>query len=112
MIHREVVLVQGGDKAVYSRSKNDEKECVSALLGGNASGKMTPPMIIHALKRMPSTVLANNPAKWAVGISESVWQTQQTFHDYMVNIFHKWLLEEKIRLPVIVFIMDTNHTSR
>lgn len=102
--NKEVVLVQRGDKAVYNRSKNDEKECVSALLGGNASGLMTPPMIIHSYKRMPSAVLLNNPAKWSVGISDSGWQTQQTFHDYMTNIFYKWLLEEKIQMPVIVFI--------
>lgn len=102
--NKEVVLVQRGDKAVYNRSKNDEKECVTALLGGSASGKMTPPMMIHSYKRMPSAVLLSNPAKWSVGISDSGWQTQTTFHDYMVNIFHKWLLEEKIQLPVIVFI--------
>lgn len=101
---KEVVLVQRGDKAVYNRSKNDEKECITALLGGSADGKMTPPMIIHSFKRMPSAILANNPEKWSVGISDSGWQTQHTFHDYMTNIFYKWLLEEKIQLPVIVFI--------
>lgn len=100
----EVVLVPRADKAVYNRSKNDEKECVSSLLGGNAAGKMTPPMMIHSYKRMPSAILATNPAKWSVGISDSGWQTQQTFHDYMVNIFYRWLLEEKIQLPVILFI--------
>ncbi|XP_037038910.1 uncharacterized protein LOC119076333 [Bradysia coprophila] len=101
---KEVVLVQRGDKAVYNRSKNDEKECVTALLGGSASGKMTPPMMVHSYKRMPAAILASNPAKWSVGISDNGWQTQQTFHDYMVNIFYKWLLEERIQLPVIVFI--------
>lgn len=61
---------------------------------------------------MPAAVLLNNPAKWSVGISDSGWQTQQTFHDYMVNIFHKWLLDEKIQLPVIVFIDGHNtHVS-
>lgn len=102
--NKEVVLVQRGDKAVYNRSKNDEKECVTALLGGNAAGKMTPPMMIHSYKRMPSAILASNPAKWSVGISDNGWQTQQTFHDYIVNIFHKWLQEENIQLPVILFI--------
>ncbi|XP_037033041.1 uncharacterized protein LOC119072027 [Bradysia coprophila] len=102
--NNEVVLVKRGNKAVYNRSKNDEKECVTALLGGSASGKMTPPMIIHSYKRMPSAVLANNPAKWSVGISDNGWQTQQTFHDYITNIFYKWLLEEKVPLPVLLFI--------
>lgn len=100
----EVVLVKRGDKAAYKRSKNDEKECVTALLGGSASGKMTPPMMIHSYKRMPAAVLLNNPAKWSVGISETGWQTQQTFYEYMTNIFYKWLLEEKVQFPVILFI--------
>lgn len=100
----EVVLVKRGEKAAYKRSKNDEKECVTALLGGSASGKMTPPMIIHSYKRMPSAVLLTNPAKWSVGISETGWQTQETFHDYITNIFYAWLLEEKVQLPVILFI--------
>lgn len=94
--NKEVVLVKREDKAVYNRSKNDEKECVTALLGGNASGKMTPPMMVHSYKRMPAAVLLNNPANWSVGISDSGWQTQQTFHDCIVNIFHKWLLQEKV----------------
>lgn len=101
---KEVVLVRRGDKAVYNRSKNDEKECVTALLGGSAAGKMTPPMIVHAFKRMPAAILLSNPEEWSVGISDSGWQTQQTFHDYMTNIFYKWLLKEKIQLPVILFI--------
>lgn len=58
----EVVLVKRGDKAVYSRSKNDE-------------------MMIHQYKRMPASILLNNPDKWSIGISDSGWQTQVTFFD-------------------------------
>lgn len=100
----EVVLARRGDKAVYNRSKNDEKECVTALLGGNAAGKQTPPMIVLPYKRMPSNVLHHLPANWSVGISDRGWQTQATFYDYMSNVFHKWLLEENMKLPVILFI--------
>lgn len=102
--NKEVVLVRRGDKAVYNRSKNDEKECVTALLGGSAAGLKTPPMMIHSFKRMPANILLNNPEKWSVGISDSGWQTQVTFFDYMTNIFYKFLLEEKVQLPVILFI--------
>lgn len=100
----EVVLVEKGTKAVYSRSKNDDKECVTALLGGSASGKSTPPMVVHSYKRMPSNILLNLPPKWTIGISDNGWQTQQTFYDYMTNVFYPWLLEEQIQLPIILFI--------
>lgn len=100
----EVVLAKKGQKAVYNRCPNDEKECVTALLGGNAAGMDTPPMLVYAYKRMPSNILLHLPAKWSVGISENGWQTQKTFYDYMTDVFHKWLLETKIKLPVILFI--------
>lgn len=100
----EVVLAKRGQTAVYSQSQNDEKECVTALLGGNAAGSATPPMMVYAYKRMPSNILLNLPANWSVGISESGWQTQQTFFDYIKNVFHKWLLENDIELPIILFI--------
>lgn len=105
----ELVLVKRGDKAVYNRVKNDDKECVTALLGGSASGVMTPPMTIHVYKRMPAAVLLNNPVNWSVGISDSGWQTQKTFYDYITNIFYNWLIQEKTQLPIILFI-DGHHS--
>lgn len=100
----EVVLARRGQKAVYNRSENDEKECVTALLGGNAAGMQTPPMLVFPYKRMPSNILLNLPANWSVGISDNGWQTQQTFYDYMSNVFVKWLSETDIKLPIIFFI--------
>ncbi|XP_037047986.1 uncharacterized protein LOC119082540 [Bradysia coprophila] len=100
----EVVLAKRGQRAVYNRSQNDEKECVTALLGGNAAGIQTPPMLVYAYKRMPSNILLNLPADWSVGISDNGWQTQNTFMDYISNVFCKWLTESNIKLPVILFI--------
>lgn len=98
------MLVRRGEKAVFNRSKNDEKECVTAFLGGSAAGLPTPPMLIHAFKRMPANILNSNPKKWSVRISDSGWQTQVTFFDYLTNIFYNFLLEEKVKLPIILFI--------
>lgn len=100
----EVVLARRGQKAVYNRTQNDEKENVTALLGGNAAGMRTPPMLVYPYKRMPSNILLHLPANWSVGISDSGWQTQLTFLDYIRNVFSKWLSDEKIKLPVILFI--------
>lgn len=100
----EVVLARRGQKAVYNRSENDEKECVTALLGGNAAGMQTPPMLVYPYKRMPSNILLHLPPNWSVGISENGWQTQQTFYDYISNVFCKWLSESSIELPIILFI--------
>lgn len=100
----EVVLARRGQKAVYNRSENDDKECVTALLGGNAAGIQTPPMLVYAYKRMPSNILLNLPSNWSVGISDNGWQTQHTFFDYISNVFCKWISDNNIKLPIIMFI--------
>lgn len=100
----EVVLARRGQKAVYNRSGNDEKECVTALLGGNAAGMQTPPMLVYPYKRMPFNILLNLPQKWTVGISDNGWQTQKTFYDYISDVFCKWLSATNIKLPIILFI--------
>ena len=38
------VIVKRGQKIVHSFTNNDDKECLTALLGGNAAGMETPPM--------------------------------------------------------------------
>lgn len=64
---KEMVLVRRGEKAVYNRSKNNENECVTALLGGSAAGLQKPPMMIHSFKRMPASILQNNPENGVLG---------------------------------------------
>lgn len=100
----EVVFAIKGQKTVYNRTQNDDKECLTALLGGNGAGMRTPPMLVYPNKRMPSNILLHLPANWSVGISDNGWQTQQTFFDYIKDVFCKWLIDAKIKLPVILFI--------
>lgn len=98
------VLARKGEKLVYSFIHNDEKECLTGLIGGSASGKQTPPMVIYGCQRLPQTVSQQFPKDWALGRSDSGWMNGETFFEYVANIFFPWIIKNKIQLPVILFV--------
>lgn len=57
----EKVSVRAGQKAVYNFTKNDEKECITTLIMGNAASKMDPPLLMFALKIIPSKLSDSIP---------------------------------------------------
>lgn len=97
------VLVKKGDKNVYSISGN-EKENLTVLMTANAEGIFAPPMIVFAYERIPKQVSDSVPETWGIGKSENGWMCSSTFYEYITNIFHPWLIQNKIKLPVIFFL--------
>ncbi|XP_008558637.1 uncharacterized protein LOC103579109 [Microplitis demolitor] len=98
------VLASKDDKTV-----DDEKECVKTLICGNAAGQMPPPMILFPYKRVPRNIASSMPKDWAIGCSDSGSMTAETFYEYIVNVFHPWILKNKVELPVILYL--DGHTS-
>jgi hypothetical protein len=103
------VLVKKGSKRVYNRVANDEKECLTVLVNVSASGKIAPPMVLYPYKRLPKNLSLTVPPTWGIGCTESGWMNMEAFYEYVANVFYKWLLENKITMPVVLF-MD-GHTS-
>ncbi|CAK1586979.1 unnamed protein product [Parnassius mnemosyne] len=97
------VLVRRGDKTVYTTSGN-EKENLTVLLTANAAGQIAPPMIVFAYERVPKPISDSVPDTWGIGRSESGWMCSETFYEYFTNIFHPWLIEKNIELPVLFFL--------
>lgn len=100
----EKALVRKGEKAVYSFISNDEKECITCLIGCNALGQLMPPMAVFKYERIPSSIINELPDHWSFGRTESGWMTSSTFFEYVANIFHPWLLEKNIKLPIVLFV--------
>lgn len=98
------VLAIKGDKNVYQVVNSDEKECLTVLVTGSAAGQLPPPMIVFKYKRIPDDVGRSVPEDWGLGKSDSGWMPGQVFYDYLVNVFHPWLLRENITPPVILFV--------
>lgn len=98
------VMAERGAKNVYKIVNSDEKECLTALITGNAAGDLAPPMIIFRYERIPKELANSVPETWGIGKSESGWMTGETFYEFISNIFYPWLLETNSAFPVILFI--------
>ncbi len=98
------VLVRKGSKMVFNFVMNDDKECLTALIGGSAAGNLMPSMVVYPYQRVPAVISELFPKTWAIGRSENGWMTSETFYEYVANIFHPWLIKEKVQLPVILFV--------
>lgn len=103
------VLAAKGEKSVYQQVNSDEKECYTVLLGGNAAGDALPPMVIFKYERIPRELSMSVPESWGIGRSDNGWMTMETFYEYMCNIFNKWLNDNNVQRPVVLFI--DGHTS-
>lgn len=102
-------MVKKGDKTIYTFINNDEKECLTTLVTCSAAGELAPPMIVYSYKRIPKQIVDKVPNNWGIGRSDNGWMTGETFFEYIANIFHPWLISNKVKLPVILFL--DGHTS-
>lgn len=98
------VLAEKGSKTVYTAAGGDEKQNLTVLLTANAYGEIAPPMIVYRYVRIPFLIANAMPPAWAIGRSDNGWMTQETFFEYMTNIFEPWLTEKNIPRPVIFFL--------
>ncbi|XP_062553990.1 uncharacterized protein LOC134219279 [Armigeres subalbatus] len=102
---KECVFAETGEKYVHTSNANSEKECYTVLFSASAAGVLAPPMVLFPYKqRLPAEIAHSAPDGWSIGKNVSGWMTQETFSEYLKNVFHPWLLLSKIALPVIVFV--------
>ncbi|XP_026465236.1 uncharacterized protein LOC113367875 [Ctenocephalides felis] len=100
----QAVLAKTGSKSVHCRSGNDEKECLTVLIGASADGKLMPVLSLFPYKRIPSNILAKYPKTWSIGRSEKGWMTSENFFEYIGNVFNPFLINESIEKPVVLFL--------
>lgn len=98
------VFAQKGEKNVYQIDKGKSKECITVLFTISADGKTRLPTVVYPYQRMPERVTQSVPSDWGVALSPSGWMTGETFLYFLQNIFHPYLIENKIDLPVILFV--------
>ena len=98
------VLGIKGLKHCFEEKKAREKQNITVLSTVGADGSLPPPMIIYPRKRI-SYEMSNVSGgfEFVVGNSEKGWITFETLYEYFVNYFSKWLTENNIQRPVIVW---------
>jgi len=53
---------------------------------------------------MNQDIARSVPSYWELGKTDSRWITGEAFYEYFTNVFHPYLVNSKIKLPVIVFL--------
>jgi hypothetical protein len=97
------VLAEKGSKNVYCVEKGSSKENVTVMCTFGADGTICQPMIIFPYKRIPETISQSVPEEWGLARSDSGWMTAEVFYEYVANVFHPYLLQQGVPLPIILF---------
>lgn len=61
------VLAKRNSEVVYNFTANNDKECTTVFLGGNAAGMETPPMMVVKLKKLNESHFEDVPPHWLLG---------------------------------------------
>lgn len=94
-----------GSSNVYNVTAGSEKECLTVLLGGNASNDLMPPMVLYHYLRTPFAVTDSTLRNgFVIGQSRSGWMTVDSFYEYITNHFLPWLIDSGIPRPVMLFL--------
>lgn len=65
---------------------------------------MQPPLIMHAYKRIPMHIVRDMPPDWGLGVSDNGWMTGESFFEYIANVFYKWIRQNNIVMPIVLFV--------
>nr|CAI5852989.1 unnamed protein product [Callosobruchus analis] len=99
------VLAPKGSKNVLEVDHGTAKASLTVMFSFSASGSAAPPMIIYPYKKnVPKDIADTVPDHWGIGHSDNGWMKSELFVDYILNIFHPYLIEQKVKRPVILFL--------
>lgn len=98
------VIAPRGYKNVYQIVKGNEKETITTLGVFSADGDILPPCVVFPYVRPPKDVISSMPDDWFLGKSDSGWMKSDIFYDYISGGFNKWLEDNNIKKPVILFV--------
>lgn len=88
---------------VHALTGDDEKEYLTVIINGSASGDLAPNISVIYICACATLI----PDGWSFNRSDSGWMTGETFFECVVYVFHPWLLEQAIPLPEALFIDKT-----
>lgn len=99
----KAVICPKSEKNVYVIDKGSKRN-ITVLNSYGASGIAVPPCVVLPYKRIPLSISKSFPADWGIGKSDTGWMTKEAFMGYITEVFHPFLIREKIQLPVIFFV--------
>lgn len=70
----------------------------------SANGEIVPPMIIYPFERLPKNIKTSVPSDWAIANTKNASTKKDIFSDYITKVFDKYLIDNKIKRPVILYV--------
>lgn len=98
------VVALKDSKNVYEIDQGLAKSAITCMFTFSASGETVPPMLIYPHVRIPAEISKSVPDSWGIGHSDSGWMKCEVFYEYISNIFNKYLNDNEIKKPVILFV--------
>lgn len=98
------VLAAKGTKNVYHVETSNAKESITVMFTFSAAGYACPPMVVYNYQRIPQKIVDGVPKEWGIGRSDNGWMTSELFFEYIANVYHPYLIQKGINLPVIYFL--------
>ncbi|CAG5079207.1 Similar to TIGD1: Tigger transposable element-derived protein 1 (Homo sapiens) [Cotesia congregata] len=98
------VLASGGTRDEYSIVSKNKKENITVLITANAAGNLVPTLLLFAGKSIPKDVIKVAPKNFSLGHSENGSMTAKTFYEYIGNVFFPCVVQNNIKLPIILYI--------
>uniref|UniRef100_A0ABD2WNU5 DDE-1 domain-containing protein n=1 Tax=Trichogramma kaykai TaxID=54128 RepID=A0ABD2WNU5_9HYME len=101
------------EKNMYGISPGQDKQNITVLCCYGADGTGIAPMIVYPYTRFPpKDIAASVPDEFVIGHSPSGWMTMDLYYKYIVNGFHKELVNRGIQFPVLLlFDGHSSHMS-
>ena len=93
-----------GFKNVYEIAPAQEKSTLTFCGTFSADGSIVSPTLIYPYKRIPSDIVDALPEGFHHLSTDSGWMTAEAFFNFVLNVFNKWLNQNKVKRPVIIFV--------
>ncbi|XP_053691396.1 uncharacterized protein LOC128739919 [Sabethes cyaneus] len=103
------VIARTGSRNVYEIEQAPGKQNITVVFTFGASGVVVNPHVILPGKRLRKEVAQSFPSQWGLGQSERGWMDTNNFREYIVKIFHPFLVGLGVQFPIILFV--DGHTS-
>ncbi|KAF6213605.1 hypothetical protein GE061_011326 [Apolygus lucorum] len=98
------VVAKKGVRNVYEVDSGQAKVGLTVLFTFNAAGEQVPPMLVFPYQRIPKDIAKSVPSHWGIGRSDTGWMRSEVFFEFVGNIFLRFLEDNDIPRPVILFI--------
>lgn len=98
-------IAQSFEKPVNGTKRAD---LITASFISSAAGRLAFPMIVYPYREtIPLELAATVPLFYGCGNSATGMMTKDTFYNYVTKTFFKFLMLNRVKLPVILFVDGT-----